>query len=326
MDQRGDNMFSEGEMSLATIARYGVDAVALVGQSCRETAEPDLADLPYEVRVADAVRWFAKSSGRWSKIHIRRTAAALELRVELLMAMGDLDEAAGEHLLFILKDGRPLPAKRRKKQGYAKSIKRTDLRRLIAHFRVKDDEFSNWIAGYMLIASRIGWRPGEIFSIYRIEQFLVAPAEKRSNGRGLFDSCEINISSYPPAIFRALDEWIAQTCALVAESGMGRVLSRMNRRIETACRNLGIKVISAYTLRHVAISCMKASGFSPAEIAVIVNHASSRTATERYGKRRNGTRRAKKILRFNNDRLDAVRDNARTYSTRLTNSTPKMGG
>lgn len=105
-----------------------------------------------------------------------------------------------------------------------------------------------------------------------------------------------------------------QTRALVDASCIGRVLSRMNRRIETACKSLGINPISAYTLRHFAISCMKGSGFSPAEIAVIVNHAASRTATERYGKKRSGIRRARKLLRFDERRLDKVRDNARRYS------------
>lgn len=315
----------------STIARYNIDAISFVGQACREAPAADFADLPYEVRVSDAVGWFSSSDGRWSKAHIRRTAAALRQRVELLIAMDYLDQKSGDRLLFLLEHQRPLPARKRAKNGYAKSIKPNDLRRLIAYFKNRDDEFSKWIAGYILIASRIGWRPGELLLICRENQFIRAPAEKYSDDpdpfkdRGLCKECEIDISAYPPAIIRALDAWIVQTRALVDASCMGLVLSRMNRRIETACRSLGISVISAYTLRHFAISCLKASGFSPAEIAVIVNHAASRTATERYGKRRSGTRRAKRILRFNEERLGKVRDNARRYSPSPEPTGPAIG-
>ena len=82
----------------------------------------------------------------------------------------------------------------------------------------------------------------------------------------------------------------------------------MNERLKTASDALRIKRVSCYTFRHFAIACMKRSGFSKSEIAVIVNHASNRTATERYGKARDGTKRAKKMLRFNVERLQLVRD------------------
>ncbi|ACF00038.1 integrase family protein [Rhodopseudomonas palustris TIE-1] len=313
------------KISDSTIARYNIDGTAFIGQACREAPAADFADLPYEVRVSDAVEWFSSSNGRWSKAHIRRTAAALRQRVELLIAMDYFDQRTGDRLLFALEHQRPSPAQKRAKKGYAKSIKPSDLRRLIAYFKIRDDEFSKWITGYILIASRIGWRPGELFLISRNDQFLRAPAEKHSNGRGLFPICEIDISSYPSKIIRDLDEWIVQTRALVDASCIGRVLSRMNRRIETACKSLGVNPISAYTLRHFAIACMKASGFSPAEIAVIVNHAASRTATERYGKKRSGIRRAKKMLRFDEKRLEQVRDNARPFSPALKLSGPAFG-
>ena len=313
------------KISDSTIARYNIDGTAFVGQACREAPAADFADLPYEVRVSDAVEWFSSSNGRWSKAHIRRTAAALRQRVELLIAMDYFDQRTGDRLLFALEHQRPSPAQKRAKKGYAKSIKPSDLRRLIAYFKIRDDEFSKWTAGYILLASRIGWRPGELFLISRNDQFLRAPAEIHSNDRGLFPNCEIDIRSYPSKITRDLDAWIVQTRALVDASCIGRVLSRMNRRIETACKSLGINPISAYTLRHFAISCMKGSGFSPAEIAVIVNHAASRTATERYGKKRSGIRRPRKMLRFDEKRLERVRDNARRFSPALRLSGPALG-
>jgi hypothetical protein len=62
---------------------------------------------------------------------------------------------------------------------------------------------------------------------------------------------------------------------------------------------------------------MKASGFSQSEIAVLVNHASNRTATERYGKARHGMKRPKKMLRFQEWRLNLVREKARPFGSHL---------
>jgi hypothetical protein len=59
---------------------------------------------------------------------------------------------------------------------------------------------------------------------------------------------------------------------------------------------------------------MKRSGFTRAEIAVLVNHATDRTATEKYGKGRGGIKRAKKMLVFQEARLVLVRDKARTFN------------
>jgi hypothetical protein len=58
---------------------------------------------------------------------------------------------------------------------------------------------------------------------------------------------------------------------------------------------------------------MKASGFSRAEIAVLINHATDRTASEYYGKRRFGRKRAKKMLGFAPARLLLVRNEARVF-------------
>ena len=46
------------------------------------------------------------------------------------------------------------------------------------------------------------------------------------------------------------------------------------------------------------MSCMKKSGFSPADIAVIVNHATNRIAGEHYGKHRYGIVRAEERAGF----------------------------
>jgi hypothetical protein len=67
---------------------------------------------------------------------------------------------------------------------------------------------------------------------------------------------------------------------------------------------------------------MKASEFSETEIAVIVNRASNRTATEKYGKAQTGFRRAKKMLRLQEEKLLLVRDKARPYKKAFKAAAP----
>jgi integrase len=327
-------MFVEAQKSYQTIAVYNADAIKFVAKYCRER-EPDACDMPHETRVCLAVRSFLRSHNIWSANYIRRLAAALYQQVELLVLMelipDDPNNPEGS-LLWLLKNKRPDPVKKGKKgdQGkktkqrkkYRKSVKLTELRQLIEYFRDRADGFSLWIAGYIILASRLGWRPGEMLMLQREGHFLRAAAEKHTNGRGLTDTCEIDIGAYfeksrlfkSPSLTSEFDKWIADTRKWEAYyGGLAGLQDNINSRLATACKKCKIKRVCTYTFRHFAISCLKASGFSRAEIAVIVNHATDRTAAEHYGRRRDGFKRAKKMLRFNNARLPFVRRRAREF-------------
>jgi integrase len=332
-------VFAEAQTSLETIAVYDRDATKFIRQYSLE--EVDDGDIPYESRVVLAVAWFLNSHGRWSKSYIRGIAAALHQRVQTLVRMELInDDDPEKSLLQALKKSRPDPAKKASKAGkknkttnkkkqrkkVRKSLKLTELRRLIEYFRLNADAFSLWIAAYLLIASRIGWRPGEIVRLCREGKFLRAKAEKHSNGRGLTDTCEVDISAYPDWLIAKLDKWIAGIGKWEERyEGLWNLRTVLNGRLATACKALDIPRVSTYTLRHFAVSCMKRSGFSQSEIAVLVNHASNRTATEKYGKGRGGIKRAKKMLRFDARRLNLVRDRARKFGKHLDGPPAQQG-
>jgi integrase len=333
-------MFPAAETSLDTIAIYEHDAINFVRQYARE-CEPDACDIPYEQLVVLAVCWFLNTHDRWSESYVRRLANALQQRLARLVAMELIEDSPdpGKSLLWALKNKRPTSTektekvgkrrkdvahqkkvadKKKKRKKPRKSIRKQELRALVNYFRNKADSFSLWIAGYLMIASRIGWRPGEIVVVRREGYFLRALAEKRSNGRGLTDTCEVDISAYPDWVIARIDRWIDDIGKWEEQyDGLWNLRVVMNARLATACKSLGIPRVSTYTLRHFAISCMKRSGFSKSEIAVLVNHATNRTAGERYGKGRNGIKRAKKMLRFEKARLNLVLDKARPYSTKI---------
>jgi integrase len=281
--------------------------------------------------------------GRWKQNTIRGYAAALQQEMGRMLEYDTFDPDSEEALLlWRLKNERPDPvgktkkskeskqvahqqrvaAKKKKRKKHRKSLPIRELRALVRHFRSKDIEFSLWIAGYIILASRLGWRPGEILILQREGNFVRAGAEKHTNGRGLTDTCEIDISAYfdrsrlikNVSLASELDKWIADTRKWEAYyGGLSQLQDNINSRLATACKRCKIKRVCTYTFRHFAIACLKASGFSRAEIAVIVNHATDRTATEHYGRRRHGIKRAKNMLGFDEARLPLVRDKARNF-------------
>jgi integrase len=338
-------MFLEQERSAETVARYEIEASRFVGRYCREH-HAEVCDAPYEARLRMAILWFLNSPGGvWSEAYIRLLANALSQRLEMFVLAGLIDDNPDPErsLLSRLKHSRPESIEKRKRAGKTtkkiahqkkvaakkskrkkprKSLPMRELRALIGCFRQKGDGFSRWLAGYIIFASRLGWRPGEILMLQRDGTFLSARAEKHTNGRGLTDVCRIDIGAYfeksglieSVCLASAVDRWIADTRKWEARyGGLTKLQDNINSRLVTACKACQIKRVCIYTFRHVAISCMKSSGFSPAEIAVIVNHATDRTAGEHYGKRRHGIRRAKKALGFDRARLLMVREKARSF-------------
>ncbi len=334
-------MFANGERSAETMAAYKREARRLVAQFVSEPPR-DEAPILYDSPLLGTARSFLDTHECWSGSTIRLFAAALHQEIAELVLAGEFVDHPGEQsLLWRLEHKRPRPAPivRKSKRGKQvahqkrtvakkmrrkrrKSIDLIELRALIEFFRLKADSFSLWIVGYILVASRLGWRPGEIVSLTRDGTFLRAKAEKCSNGRGLTDTCELDISAYIERgrliknknLLSQLDKWIADARKWeVYYGGRAELQDNINSRLATACKKIGIERVCTYTFRHFAISCMKASGFSRAEIAVIVNHATDRTAGEYYGKRRFGRKRAKRILIFDPARLLLVRTQARIF-------------
>ena len=327
-------MFAGAQRSAGTIADYKRETDRLVAQYVRENPQ----DKPGNP-LLQTVNWFLNEHGRWGHSTIRYFAAALEQETGSMLEYDSFDPASNvASLLRRLKNDRPdaagktkkskqvahqqKVAAKKKRQKPRKSIPMRELRALVRYFRSQDDEFSRWIAGYIILASRLGWRPGELLILEREGNFLRAQAEKRSNQRGLTDTCEIDFSAHlgksglikKASLVSELDKWIDDTRKWKAYyKGLSELQDNINSKLATACKNCTIKRTCTYTFRHFAIACLKASGFSRAEIAVIVNHATERTAGDHYGKGRQGIKRPKKIYGFDRARLLLVREKPRHF-------------
>jgi integrase len=335
-------MLSVIQRSDETVALYSRETVRLIAQFQSENPDAN----PHILPIVATAEWFLNSHGRWAPSSIRVFALALEQEIKDLLEYDtfDPDSPMGQ-LLWRLKKDRPdstkkvektqkekaaahqkkvaakkkkSAAKKRKKRR--KSLPMQELRKLVAYFRSRPDEFARWIAGYIMIASRLGWRPGEIINLQRDGNLICSAAEKHTNGRGLTDRCEVDISAYfekarlikRASLASEIDRWIADAQKWKAYYGT-KLQSVINGRLATASKSTEIARVCTYTFRHFAISCMKASKFTCAEIAVIINHASDRTAGEHYGKRHHGVKRPQKMLQFDRRRLPLVRNLVRAF-------------
>ena len=324
---------------------YSREGVRLIAQFQSENPGANEHTLP----IIASTEWFLNSHGRWSQSSIRVFALSLAQELEGLLEYDTFDPDSPEgQLLHRLKKDRPASSKKvaktskekqvahqkkvaakqkkattKKRKKRRKSLPMMELRELRKYFSSRPDEFAKWIAGYILIASRLGWRPGEIINLERDGNIVRAAAQKHSSNRGLAATCEVDISAYfekarlmkNASIASEIDRWIADAQKWLTYYGdRKRLLAAINGRLATASKFCKIARVCTYTFRHFAISCMKASQFSCAEIAVIINHASDRTAGEHYGKRQHGVKRPKKMLRFDKSRLPLVRNQTRAFN------------
>jgi hypothetical protein len=168
-----DRPSPKNQRTAAAIAAYERETSRLVPQYQREN--PDEAS---SSPLLQTVRWFLNGHARWAGHTIELYASALEQEVGRMLEFDTFDPRSEEALLLRrLKTDRPSPitktktskkskqvahqkklaAKTNKKKKPRKSIPVTELRELVRYFRSRD-EFSNWIAGYIILASRLGLR------------------------------------------------------------------------------------------------------------------------------------------------------------------------
>jgi integrase len=293
-------MFLEARKTKATEVDYAREAERLVKQFTREN--PDKGRT-----MSDLTDWYTSQHGRWRASSGRKFALSIESALRHGIAKVAPCGWDPEPLLEALKKRRPVPAAKPKFK-IRKNVPLHEVRALAARFRSSGDPFDNWIAGFVLLATRLGWRPSEVAGLLRDGSKLLSEARKITNGRGLAEECERDLSPYGGRWLAEIDAWIADAGKWhQVYGGREGLLDNVNRRLATACKHLGFKRICTYSFRHFAIASMKRSGLTCGQIAVLVNHASSRTATDHYGKKRFGLRRAKKLWVINPVRLEKVR-------------------
>ena len=329
-------------MSNSSYARYNDEAVLTIRQFLRESDRDDLPDLATENLTIAATQWLIDQNDRWSKQYIGLRCLGMAQRLDLMISCDLVEPSSVAEILDSLrkKKIRPVgvgdavnPNRRRQKEPGLR-VRNAGLRKVIEYLAEESDEFGAWLAGYLKISSRIGWRPGEMMDIRLDGRILSASAEKYSRlnpygadglnkmggsgDRGLFQRVEIRIGErYNKKILAALQAWIEGTEKwLKVYDGPQKLLAAMRERIRRACWHEKVKEFSPYATRHFAMASMKRSKRSREEIAAIVNHLSNRTAGENYAEARSGIRRAQSMFSVHPDRVAAVQLKARPFPRR----------
>ncbi|MBR0748181.1 hypothetical protein JQ582_30040 [Bradyrhizobium japonicum] len=187
-----------------------------------------------------------RQHARWADSTVRRYAVALAQELDGLLEFDSFPPGSREALLRdALDNNRPQPAKAPSIKS-RKHLPVPELRALIPYFH-RSDDFGRWCAGYLILASRLGWRPGEILDVRRQGMLLVAGAEKSTNGRGLAETCQADLSPYSARWFLELEGWISDVGKFEqVYGGRKRLQANLNARLQTGCRLLGIKRVAAF--------------------------------------------------------------------------------
>jgi len=142
---------------------------------------------------------------------------------------------------------------------------------------------------YLLVAPKVGLRPGEYLECEIVGGYLVVRCAKATNGRAPAQSRRIGIERLSPKERQALAILAEHFPDVVREAGSYKpLLKRLAERLARACEAAGIRRLSLYSFRHVALATWKAAGLSRAEIAALAGHVSETTQSRSYAPARHG--------------------------------------
>jgi integrase len=146
------------------------------------------------------------------------------------------------------------------------------------------DPISKALYSMVLVGPFIGLRPCEWLNATFANGRLKIKNAKATNGRAPGESRQIDIRKCPEQIVGGAFH-LAKTMRrlLVSHGGEWRnLLKILAERLARACKRIGIRRLSPYSLRDAAIASWKRAGLSPAEIAALAGHASLKTADRHY--------------------------------------------
>jgi integrase len=259
-----------------TIAAYSDRAHALrVMAEREECAGTDILTV---------ITWFNRQHERWAASTVRQYRAALRHELDnnhLPASTRELTErrlASGPRP----KDGGPRRTSARKR----KSLPEGQYRSLITKLRSTRRTDDELILCLLFFGAVLFLRPSEYAHAHVRETTLIVENAKATNGRANGVSRSRDIAPMGQKTIEVLEVFLNELQNAIIETGCPRKLhNRLAARLARVCSSLGIPRVSLYTMRHVGMAMAK-SLFSPVEVAAASGHASVRTATSHYAKKR----------------------------------------
>jgi integrase len=172
--------------------------------------------------------------------------------------------------------------------GRAKSVKPETLSALVSQLLASDTSIRRIAAALLEYGVELATRPGEFLTLsedHRGRLWVCSAKYSKINGKGLLPLRMPIVDHLEPFEIEEL-RFIA--ALIKAERENGATTSKLLRRCQHAIREARnvvrgrSKKVTAYTVRHQARANMAAMGMTPAEVAVVMNHASADTALSHY--------------------------------------------
>lgn len=234
---------------------------------------------------------------------VRQYRAAILQHLRDLWDRGAIDEDEIKTVVDMLDTAKgmtPADARRatsfRTSAGRRKSASRSEISTVAADVAHRRSSVAQITADMLQLGILVGARPGELFSLFRApdESFWVRSAKFSIwNGRGLDTIRKLDLSLLGQDLRKRLDSLMLAIRALLAG---GATADQLLRRCQALLRRVkagyGVRVrrICLYTARQQCAANWKARGAGPAELAVLMGHASTDTATRHYARESAGWR------------------------------------
>jgi integrase len=217
---------------------------------------------------------------------IRKYFAALTWAVDAAASRGELDGAGeGVHrdALACRPRARPKTDEPRTSAKKRKTFDKAELHRVCTYLLKRGKIEDKLLVLLLAHGVFLGLRPSEYSDADLQGALLVIRARKATNGRGLGEYRELDLSDSSAAELASLRRLI-ETFAAASQGELERLLDRLGARLRRACRSVGIEPIALYTTRHQFIANMKAARKTVAEIAAAAGHRGLRTAGRSYAR------------------------------------------
>jgi hypothetical protein len=248
------------------------------------------AYLGRQVTLLDVIVCLGGQHEEFKPASIRQYYSALTWAVDEAAARGELgyaSEFAYRDALACRPRPRPKKAEPRTSAKKRKDFDKVELHRVCSFLRERGKVEDKLLFLLLVHNLFLGMRPSEYSDADLQGTLLVIRTRKATNGRGLGDYRELDLSNLSEGEIASIHRLVADFGA-ASQGEQGRLLDRLGARLRRACRRLGIAPIALYTTRHQAIATMKAADKSIAEIAAILGHRGLRTAGKNYAGRRAG--------------------------------------
>lgn len=261
-----------------TEAAYQTRFQALMRMAKRENAAADC--------LVGFVEWFVIQNECWAPATVRHYRAAILHGIEA--RVHDTSERAA--LAERVRSG-PLPKEKGPKRTSArkrKSLPQDEYLRLVKYLGDTGWPDDALIRGFLIAGPVLFPRPVEYVGAYIEGARIFIKNAKATNGRANGEFRDLEISHLEPGAIAVLAQFLDQLRQALSRAGSWKKLSdRLASRLARVCETLKIQRVSFYTLRHSGIATAK-TWMEPRDVAAAAGHASVRTATSHYAKRRTG--------------------------------------